>query len=60
MMRAHRVPSRSDPVGPLIGFSVCLNLTIVLAALAVSRWFEAAIGWSVRKFVRTARRYRRI
>jgi hypothetical protein len=32
----------------------------VLAALAVSRWIEHATGWSIRKFVRTARRYRTI
>jgi hypothetical protein len=32
----------------------------VFAALAVSRWIEARTGWSIRKFVRTARRYRTI
>jgi hypothetical protein len=36
------------------------HLTIVLAALAVSRWIEAQTGSSIRKFVRTARRYRTI
>jgi hypothetical protein len=35
-------------------------LTIVFAALAVSRWIEARTGWSIRKFVRTARRYRTV
>jgi hypothetical protein len=30
----------------------------VFAALAVSRWIEHRTGWSIRKFVRTARRYR--
>jgi hypothetical protein len=34
------------------------HLTIVFAALAVRRWFEARTGWSIRKFVKTARRYR--
>jgi len=34
------------------------HLTIVFAALAVSRWIEARTGWSIRKFVKTARRYR--
>jgi hypothetical protein len=29
-------------------------------ALAVSRWIEDTTGWSIRKFVRTARRYRSI
>jgi hypothetical protein len=27
---------------------------------AVSRWIETATGWSIRRFVRTARRYRTI
>jgi transposase len=36
------------------------HLTIVFAALAVSRWIEQTTGWSIRKFVRTARRYRTI
>jgi hypothetical protein len=32
----------------------------VFAALAVCRWIEAQAGWSIRKFVKTARRYREI
>jgi hypothetical protein len=40
--------------------SIEAHLTIVFAALAVSRWIEAQTGWSIRKFVRTARRYRTI
>ena len=40
--------------------SIEAHLTIVLAALAVSRWIETRTGWSIRKFVRTARRYRTI
>jgi hypothetical protein len=32
----------------------------VSAALAVSRWIETRTGWSIRKFVKTARRYRTI
>jgi hypothetical protein len=38
--------------------SIEAHLTVVFAALAVSRWIEAQTGWSIRKFVRTARRYR--
>jgi hypothetical protein len=38
--------------------SIEAHLTIVFAALAVSRWIEAATGWSIRRFVRTARQYR--
>jgi hypothetical protein len=30
------------------------------AAPAVSRWIEAQTGWSIRKFVKSARRYRTI
>ena len=40
--------------------SIEAHLTIVFAGLAVSRWIETQTGWSVRKFVRTARRYRTI
>src|SRR2546429_3915125 len=44
------------------GFEHCsdAHLTIVFAALAVSRWIEHRTGWSIRKFVRTARRHRTI
>jgi transposase len=40
--------------------SIEAHLTIVFAALAVSRWIEHQTGWSIRKFVKTARRYRTI
>jgi len=40
--------------------SIEAHLTIVFAAQAVSRWIEAQTGWSIRKFVKTARRYRTI
>jgi hypothetical protein len=40
--------------------SIEAHLTIVFAALAVSRWIEQQTGWSIRKFVKTARRYRTI
>ncbi|MDG4769736.1 IS1634 family transposase [Solwaraspora sp. WMMD792] len=40
--------------------SIEAHLTIVFAALAVARWIEDRTGWSIRKFVRTARRYRTI
>jgi hypothetical protein len=32
----------------------------VVAALAISHWIEHQTGWSIKKFVRTARRYRTI
>jgi hypothetical protein len=34
--------------------SIDAHLTIVFAALAVSRWIEDQTGWSIRRFVRTA------
>ena len=40
--------------------SIEAHLTIVFAALAVTRFIETRTGWSIRKFVRTARRYRTI
>jgi hypothetical protein len=40
--------------------SIDAHLSIVFAALAVSRWIEHQTGWSIKKFVRTARRYRTI
>jgi transposase len=40
--------------------SIEAHLTIVFAALAVSHWIETTTGWSIKKFVRTARRARTI
>jgi hypothetical protein len=40
--------------------SIEAHLTIVFAALAVSRWIEDTTGWSIKKFVKTMRRYRTI
>jgi hypothetical protein len=40
--------------------SIEAHLTIVFAALALSRWIESRTGWSIRRFVRTTRRYRTI
>jgi hypothetical protein len=40
--------------------SIEAHLTIVFAALAVSRLIEDTTGWSIKKFVRTARRYRTV
>lgn len=40
--------------------SIDAHLTIVFAALAVGRWIEQTTGWSIKKFVRTARRYRTV
>ncbi|MFB9727225.1 IS1634 family transposase [Haloechinothrix salitolerans] len=40
--------------------SIEAHLTIVFAALAVSRWIEDTTGWSIKKFVKTVRRYRTV
>jgi transposase len=40
--------------------SIDAHLTIVFAALAVSHYIEHQTRWSIKKFVRTARRYRTV
>ncbi|MBK8075254.1 MAG: IS1634 family transposase [Kineosporiaceae bacterium] len=40
--------------------SIEAHLTIVFAALAISHWIETTTDWSIKKFVRTLRRYRTI
>ena len=40
--------------------SIEAHLTIVFAAMAVSHYIETQTSWSIKKFVRTARRYRTV
>jgi hypothetical protein len=40
--------------------SIEAHLSVVFAALAISRHIEATTGWSIKRFVRTARRYREV
>jgi len=40
--------------------SIEAHLSVVFAALAVTRLIEDRTGWSIKKFVRTARRYRTV
>jgi hypothetical protein len=40
--------------------SIEAHLTIVFAAMALSHYIETQTGWSIKKFVRTARRYRTV
>ena len=40
--------------------SIEAHLTIVFAALAISRFIEDRTGWTIKQFVRTARRYRTV
>jgi hypothetical protein len=57
-MSKHDLQAR--PIYHHLRDSIEAHLTIVLAALAVSRWIEDQTGWFIRKFVQTARRYRAI
>jgi hypothetical protein len=54
---AHRGLSKSDPQARPVYHckrdSIEAHLTIVCAALAVSRWIEERTGWSIRKLVKT-------
>jgi transposase len=40
--------------------SIDAHLSVVFAALAITRLIEDRTGWSIKKFVRTARRYRTV
>ena len=40
--------------------SIDAHLTIVFAAMAISHHIETQTGWSIKKFVRTTRRYRTV
>lgn len=40
--------------------SIEAHLSIVFAALAITRVVESATSWSIKKFVRTARRFRTV
>jgi hypothetical protein len=57
-MSKHDLQAR--PIYHHLRDSIEAHLSIVFAALAVSRWIEHQAGWSIRKFTRTARRYRTI
>jgi hypothetical protein len=51
---------RARPVYHRKRDSIEAHLTIVFAALAITRFIEHHTGWSIKKFVRTARRYRTV
>jgi transposase len=40
--------------------SIQAHLTVVFAALAATRYLEDATGWTIKRLVRTARRYRTV
>jgi hypothetical protein len=56
----HIGPARDCTELETLKASIEAHLTIVFAALAVIRFIEARTGRPVKKFVRTARRYRTV
>ena len=51
--KSFRMPKSDLQARPIYhreGDSIEAHLTIVFAALAVSRWIEARTGWSIREF----------
>ena len=57
-MSKHDLQAR--PIYHHLRESIEAHLTIVFAALAVTHWIEHQTGWSIKKFVRTVRRYRTV
>jgi hypothetical protein len=51
---------RARPIYSRTRDSIEAHLTIVFAAMAIGRWVEDRTGWSIKKFVRTLRRYKTI
>jgi hypothetical protein len=57
-MSKHDLQAR--PIYHHLRESIEAHLSIVVAAMAVSHHIESQSGWSIKKFVRTARRYRTV
>ena len=57
-MSKHDLAAR--PIYHHLRESIDAHLNVVFVALAVSHWIEHHTGWSINKFVQTARRYRTI
>jgi len=57
-MSKHDLQAR--PIYHHLRESIDAHLSIVVAAMAVSHHIETQTGWSIKKFVRTARRYRTV
>ena len=55
--RMSKTDLRARPIYHHKRDSIEAHLTIVMAALAVSRLVERATGWSIARFVKTLRRY---
>ena len=57
-MSKHDLQAR--PIYHHLRESIEAHLSIVVAAMAVSHYIEHKTGWSIKKFIRTARRYRTV
>ena len=57
-MSKHDLAAR--PIFHHLHDSIEAHLTVVFASLAVARRLEALTGWSLKKFITTARRYRTV
>lgn len=57
-MSKHDLQAR--PIYHHLRESIEAHLSIVVAAMAVSHYIEGQTGWSIKKFVRIARRYRTV
>jgi transposase len=57
-MSKHDLQAR--PIYHHLRESIEAHLSIVVAAMAISHYIEHQTGWSIKKFVRTARRYRTV
>jgi hypothetical protein len=57
-MSKHDLQAR--PIYHHLRESIEAHLSIVVAAMAVSHYIEIQTGWSIKKYVRTARRYRTV
>lgn len=57
-MSKHDLAAR--PIYHHLRDSIDAHLNVVFTALAVSHWIEHHTGWSIKKFIQTARRYRTI
>ncbi len=57
-MSKHDLQAR--PIYHHLRESIEAHLSIVVAATAVSHYIETRTGWSIKKFVRTTRRYRTV
>jgi hypothetical protein len=59
-LRMSKHDLRARPIYHRTRDSIEAHLSVVFAAAAVSHWIEHQTSWSIKKFVRTGRRYRTV